>query len=451
MIKEIRLPEVSENVASGTVVKVLIKQGDKIEKNQAVIELETDKAVFEVPSPESGIVTEIMVKDGAAIKVGEVILKLESNGAASAPLTAKDEKEKVISKAESKVEQPKVVSKIESKVEQPKAVSNTETKVEMAEKPSDILPKQTDAVSDDINKLTVPASPSVRRFAREIGVNINEVKGTGDDGRVSIDDVKEFTKKVMSRKDSSEGIKTNYFELPDFSRWGEVTKEKMSGVRNITSDSLSYAWTTIPQVTQYDKADITSLEEFRKNYIKKNPDIGKNLTITSILVKLSSIALKKFSNFNSSIDINAREIIYKKYYNVGVAVDTDRGLLVPVIKDADKKNILEISDELSQLAEKARTRKITPENMEGGNFTISNLGGIGGIGFSPIVYSPQVAIMGASRSSLEAVYVTDKFEPRLLLPLSLSYDHRVIDGADAARFLRWICSALENPVLSLME
>ena len=289
----------------------------------------------------------------------------------------------------------------------------------------------------------------MRRLARELGVEIDQVTGSGQSGRILESDVKNHVKSKLTST-AGTGVPVSNQPLPDFRKWGETEIISMSKVRALTAASMSYAWSTIPMVTQSDKSDITSAEEFRKKMISKSENKNAGLTITSILAKICSAALIKFPQFNSSIDMNKKEIIYKKYVNIGIAVDTDRGLLVPVIKNTDKKSVNEISAELGQLAEKARSKKILPEEMDGGNFTISNLGGIGGTHFNPVVYSPQVAILGVSRAVKEAVYINEKFEPRLMLPLSLTYDHRIIDGADAARFLRWICDALENPLLIIL-
>jgi len=239
--------------------------------------------------------------------------------------------------------------------------------------------------------------------------------------------------------------------LPDFTRWGEVERKPMTNVRRKTAEHMSYAWTTIPHVTQFDRADVTGLEELRKRFAKRVEEAGGKLTVTAIAVKAVVSALRAFPQFAASIDAAQNEVVYKKYFHIGVAVDTDRGLLVPVIRNADRKNIIELSVELAVLAEKARTKKLTPEEMEGGVFTITNLGGIGGANFSPIVNSPEVAILGISRASLEPVYLNGQLAPRLMLPLALSYDHRLIDGADAARFLRWIAEAIEQPFLLALE
>ncbi|HSP06157.1 MAG TPA: 2-oxo acid dehydrogenase subunit E2, partial [Acidobacteriota bacterium] len=294
-----------------------------------------------------------------------------------------------------------------------------------------------------------PAAPSVRRFAREIGVDIQQVRGSGPRGRISVDDVKRFAR--TRNKEAAAAGPMALPPLPDFTKWGEVERKPMSSVRLKTAQNMSIAWNAVPRVTQYDKADITDLEEHRKRFSKKVETAGGKLTITAILLKVVASALKTFPQFNSTVDMARQELVYKKYCNIGVAVDTDRGLLVPVIRDADKKNILQLSVELNEMAEKARNKKLSLEEMQGGTFTITNLGGIGGTAFSPIVNYPEVAILGISRSSLEPVYIDGKLEPRLMMPFSLSYDHRVIDGADGARFVRWIAEALKDPFLLALE
>jgi pyruvate dehydrogenase E2 component (dihydrolipoamide acetyltransferase) len=262
-----------------------------------------------------------------------------------------------------------------------------------------------------------------------------------------MDDVKAYVKKLNQEREAQPqgGFGVKQETLPDFSRFGSIERSPMNKIRTITAEHLSYAWTSIPHVTQFDKADITSLEKFRKSYGPKVEKAGGKLTVTAILIKIVTLGLKRFPQFNSSIDMQKKEIIYKKYFNVGVAVDTERGLIVPVLKDVDKKNLTQISVEMNLLAEKARTKKIELDDLSGGCFTITNLGGIGGTSFTPIVNAPEVAILGVSRGAYEQVYNEGAFIPRLMLPLSLSYDHRIIDGADAARFLRWVCEVLEQP------
>jgi pyruvate dehydrogenase E2 component (dihydrolipoamide acetyltransferase) len=290
-------------------------------------------------------------------------------------------------------------------------------------------------------------------MARELGVDIAQVAGSGPNGRISIDDVKAHTKKLVTAAAAGATVAGAAEALPDFTRWGAVERQPMRAVRRKTAEHLSAAWATIPHVTQHDLADITTLEELRKKYTKTVESAGGNLTVTAIAVKVAAAALKLFPQFNASVDLAANEIVYKKYVNIGIAVDTDRGLLVPVIRDVDAKSITQISVELSQLSEKARNRKISLDEMQGGCFSISNLGGIGGTSFTPIVNAPEVAILGISRARMEPVYnkETSQFAPRLMLPLSLSYDHRLIDGADGIRFLRWVVEALEQPFLLALQ
>jgi pyruvate dehydrogenase E2 component (dihydrolipoamide acetyltransferase) len=310
---------------------------------------------------------------------------------------------------------------------------------------------------DEAPRRLAPAAPSVRRTARELGVNVNQVAGTGPGGRISAEDVKAHVKRLLS----SGGPRSSPQEpamlpgppapaLPDFTKWGEIERKPMRPVRRKTAEHLAQAWAAIPHVTQCDKADVTDLEALRKRYEKHVESAGGKLTLTAIALKVVASALKRFAQFNASIDVAAQELVLKKYVHVGVAVDTERGLLVPVIRDVDRKSIIELSTELAQAAEKARDGKLTLEEMQGGCFTITNLGGLGGTYFTPIVNLPEVAILGVSRAQMEPVWRDGSFQPRLMLPLSLSYDHRVIDGADGIRFLRFVAEALEQPfVLSL--
>jgi pyruvate dehydrogenase E2 component (dihydrolipoamide acetyltransferase) len=314
------------------------------------------------------------------------------------------------------------------------------------------MPAQLGKVAGTEHRQAIPAAPHVRRLARELGVDIYEVKGSGPGGRISEEDVKAYAKSLLSAATSAAHAtpRAGHFaqpQLPDFGKWGNIERVSMRGVRRKTAEHLAEAWNTIPHVTQHDRADITELEQLRARFAPKAEEAGGKMTVTAIALKVCAAALKVFPQFNASIDIEKEEIVYKQYISIGVAADTDRGLLVPVIRDVDKKNIVELAVELSQLSKKAREKKLAPGDMEGGTFTITNLGGIGGIGFTPIVNYPEVAILGLSRSRIEPEWINGKFEPRLILPLSLSYDHRLIDGADAARFLRWIAEAFEQPFL----
>jgi pyruvate dehydrogenase E2 component (dihydrolipoamide acetyltransferase) len=301
---------------------------------------------------------------------------------------------------------------------------------------------------------SAPAAPSVRRLAREIGVDVSQVPGTGPGGRITQDDVKEFAKRVMNSLGSNGQAAAASGTaragmvgpaLPEFAKWGEIERKPMTGIRRKTAEHLSHAWNAIPHVTQFDKADITALEQVRKKYRPEVEKAGGNLTVTAIAAKVVASALKVFPQFNASVDQAGESIVYKKYIHVGIAVDTENGLLVPVLRNVDQKNLIQLSVEIQQLAEKAKARKLSIDEMSGGSMSISNLGGIGGTAFTPIVNWPEVAILGISRGGFEPVWNGKEFEPRQMLPLSLSYDHRLIDGADAIRFLRWVAEALENP------
>jgi pyruvate dehydrogenase E2 component (dihydrolipoamide acetyltransferase) len=286
-------------------------------------------------------------------------------------------------------------------------------------------------------------------MARELGVAIEDVSGSGPHGRISVDDVKAHAQRLIEA--ARAGGDRTVVPLPDFSRWGEIDRQPMRAVRRKTAEHLTSAWRTIPHVTQHDLADITELEQLRKKHGREAEAAGGSLTITAIAVKVAAAALRLFPQFNASIDVSAEEIVFKKYVHIGVAVDTDRGLLVPVVRDADLKNIAQIAAEIADLSARARSRKLSLEEMQGGCFSISNLGGIGGTHFTPIVNAPEVAILGISRARLEPVYRGEQLVPRLMLPVSLSYDHRAIDGADGIRFLRWVVQALEEPFLLSLQ
>jgi len=443
---EFKLPELGENISQGDLVRLMISPGAKVSEGQPVMELETDKAVIEVPSSISGVVKEVRVKQGDKIKVGDVIFTLEG---AAAPQTERPKHAPV----EHVSGQHGARLAFQAAIQ---AEGKTEEQALPPDQPQSILPSfampaQLEKVAGTERGGPIPAAPHVRRLAREIGIDIHDVKGTGPGGRISEDDVKSYSKSLLASvaaaAQAPRGPQFTQPELPDFTKWGKVERVSIRGVRRKTAEHLWQAWTTVPHVTQNDKADITELEQLRARFAPKAQEAGGKMTVTAIALKVCSSALKIFPQFNASIDLAKDEIVYKQYINIGVAVDTDRGLLVPVIRDVDKKNIVELAAELTQLSKKAKEKKLTLAEMEGGTFTITNLGGIGGTGFSPIVNYPEVAILGLSRSSTEPVWVNGKFEPRLVLPLSLSYDHRLIDGADAARFLRWIAEAFEQPFL----
>jgi pyruvate dehydrogenase E2 component (dihydrolipoamide acetyltransferase) len=478
-VTDFTLPELGENIATGDVLRVLVKPGDVLTKDQPVLELETDKATIEVPSSIAGKVKEVRVKAGDKVKVGQAILSIQEEAAASVPTAAA---EKPAPKpepsppptAEASPKESGIRADIDESEPSPDAATagpnettgptaRSRSGASGAEKVVDFSRAvRASAESPAAPELPpAPAAPSVRRMARELGVDINEVPGSGPAGRISIDDVKAH----VSRLVTSPAGATSVQALPDFSQWGEIERQPMRAVRRKTAEHLAAAWASIPHVTQHDVADITALEELRKRYSKHVEAAGGHLTVTAIAVKIVAVALKVFPQFNASLDVAAEEIVYKKYVNIGIAVDTDRGLLVPVIRDVDTKNVTQVSVELAQLSEKARNRKLSLQEMQGGCFSISNLGGIGGTAFTPIVNAPEVAILGISRARMEPVWraggetesgvsghqQNGQFVPRLMLPLSLSYDHRIVDGADGIRFLRWVVDAFEQPFLLTLQ
>jgi pyruvate dehydrogenase E2 component (dihydrolipoamide acetyltransferase) len=498
MPTEFKIPELGENVTAGDVVRVMVKAGDTIAKDQPILELETDKATIEVPSSVSGTVKEIKVKQGDKVNVGQTVLTVDDDGGAAEAKPAKGEQqasEKPTAQPEGAAEAggmsqaaPGKADKVaaggdkaaasKGAAERGRGTTSSEPDEQFDEHTRDKPPaaaaegggKQrprgevVDITRGSRGATAVPqpapeaapegpappAAPSVRRLARELGVDIRNVAGTGSGGRISTEDLQSYVRNALSGAGPGAPAAAPGAPLPDFTKWGEVERKPMSGVRRKTSEHMAHAWNAIPHVTQHDKADITALEALRKRYSSQVEKAGGKLTVTAIALKIVGAALRRFPQFNASVDSSRSEIIYKSSVHVGVAVDTERGLLVPVVRDADRKGIADLSVELAKLSEKARGGKLSLEEMQGGSFTITNLGGIGGTLFTPIVNWPEVAILGISRGAHEPVYNGSQFEPRLVLPLSLSYDHRVINGADAARFLRWVAEAFEQPfVLSL--
>jgi pyruvate dehydrogenase E2 component (dihydrolipoamide acetyltransferase) len=455
-IVEFKLPELGENITAGDLLSVMVKVGDTVEVNQPVLELETDKATIEVPSTIAGVVKSVLVKPGTKIKVGTAIFTVESSGEQPQAVQPFEDAGTGGWATGGQIPQEQPIEAKSGEAAAARAEAPTEAKVadwenESAPPPAVEVPSQV-SLRTGKSPAEIPAGPAVRALAREIGVDITEVKGTGPRGRVTPKDVKDHARRRA--QDYERGLVGGHMiaaaPLPDFAKWGNVERKAMTGVRRKTAEHMSQAW-MIPHVTNNDKADITALEDLRKTYSKRAEAAGGKLTMTAIALKIVASALKQFPQFAASVDLAKEEIVYKSYAHIGVAVDTERGLLVPVIRDVDKKNIIEISVELQQIAQRARERKLKMEEMEGGVFTITNLGGIGGTSFTPIINAPEVAILGMMRSAMEPVYLDGKFEPRLMLPLSLSYDHRLIDGADAARFLRWLCEAFEQPFLLSLQ
>lgn len=449
MATEFKLPELGEGITSGTVATVLAAVGDTVAANTPIIEIETDKAVAEIPIPYAGKITKISVKTGQKVSVGQVILVIDKSDAA-AP-TAKAEKAAAPAPTPAPAPEPaKTPAPPAARVEAPAAPAPRATAAPLVR-----------------SSTQIQASPSVRKLARELGVRLEDVPTADPSGRVSAHDVERFAASGADAAPQTATPAPTAVQTPapvsvkpapvalagplTDDRWGQVVREAMNGVRKKTTEHMTYCWTTIPHVTHFDKADITALEQIRQQYAPGIKAQGGSLTVTVFLMKVVTEALRRFPKFNASIDLATEEIIFKQYYNIGVAVETPAGLLVPAIRNVDQKSLQDLALELPAIAKKARDRKLSLDDMSGTTFTISNLGGLGGTGFTPIVNAPEVAILGVSRSAVEGVFQNGQLVPRTMLPLSLSYDHRLIDGADAARFMRWVAEALENPWKLILE
>jgi pyruvate dehydrogenase E2 component (dihydrolipoamide acetyltransferase) len=420
---DIKLPRLGEGAESGTVVSILVKAGDQVNEGQTIVELENEKAVAPIPASASGRVAKLYVKEGDKLSVGQSILALEVDGApstASAPAAPR---------AEARSAPPPQPSR------------------EPVHAPS------VDVVGDFSQNESVAASPTVRRLANELGIDLTRVRGNQRGGRVAVDDLRAYIQQIQrlafegKATPSSVAVsapKAPAIEKIDFEKWGSVSRKPVSSLRKIIAQRMHESWASVPRVTQFDEADITSIVALRKKYLAKYEKKGASLTLTPFLIRAVVTALKKYPIFNSSLDEATDEIAFKDYYHMGIAVDTEQGLIVPVLRDVDKKSLLQLSKELAELAEKARQRKVAADDLKGGTFTISNQGGIGGGFFTPIVNKPEVAILGVGRGTLKPVVRRAKIDKRMLLPLGLSYDHRVVDGATAARFIVEIVRALEQ-------
>lgn len=422
MAIEVKLQALKENVEVVEVNAVKVSVGDTITAGQALMEVQADKAALEVPAPSAGVISKILVKTGDAVKIGQSIFVIEANGTPATPAT----KAASAPAAAAKPAAPAPVA---------------------ASKPAvaPVTTQTTSLTTHQDDKIT-PASPVVRRMARELGVELSGVPGTGRHGRISEEDIRAFVQNRGAGSTGGCGTGISVPALPKFEDIGPVEKQPMSAIRKATARQMNLSWSIVPHVTQNDLVDITDFENFRRSESK-----GPKFTITAFALKAAAVLLQEFPVFNSSVDMQNNSIIYKKYYNIGVAVDTENGLLVPVLRDVDKKSIAELAVELTSIAERARQRKLDSKDLSGGTFTITNLGGIGGTGFTPIVNYPEVAILGISRGRLEPVIYKGEITPRLMMPLSLSYDHRVIDGAAAARFTRRLAEMLENPYQLLIH
>ena len=431
MSKEILVPDIGDfdNVE---VIEVLVSEGDTIAAEDSLISVESDKAAMEIPAPEAGVVKEVKVKVGDTVSEGSLILLLDPAGeTASAP--------------EKTTQKP-----AEKPAEEPVEKAETAPAPAPAKKPATVpvhaQPKVTPTAKiDEVSFSKAYASPSVRKFARELGVDLGQVEGTGRKKRITREDVQGFVKRALSQG-SGTGTGLGVAPMPeiDFSQWGEIENKPLSKINKLTGQFLHRNWVTIPHVTQFDEADITDMEAFRKSMAAEYKEQGIRITPLVFLMKAVVSALKKYPRFNSSLDATGENLVMKHYYNVGIAVDTPDGLVVPVVQGVDRKSLVELATELGEISIKARDKKLKPSDMQGGCITISSLGGIGGTKFTPIVNAPEVAILGVSRSKMQPVWNGTEFEPRLMLPLSLSYDHRVIDGADGARFTSFLSRVLSD-------
>ena len=429
---DLKLPALGEGADSGTVVNLFVKEGDQITKDQPILELENEKAVATIPSTAAGTVSKIFVKSGDKISVGQRLLSLNETAGAEPQKAATPDaapKAKTGQKAEEAGADEGPAEKVEPEQQEHTPFSET--------KPG-----------------TTPAAPpSIRKLARDLGLDLTHVRGSESGGRIAMQDLRAYIQKLQSRaggtqpKTAEPSPTTPSKPTPeqiDFSKWGPVSKKALSPLRQVIARRMTENWNTIPHVTQFDEADITTLMELRKKHAAAYEQKGARLTLTSFALKIVVDTLKKHPALNSSLDEATQEIVTKGYYHIGVAVDTEGGLMVPVIRDVDKKNLLELSKELEELAKKARERKLSGEEMKGGTFTISNQGGIGGAHFTPIVNKPEVAILGLGRGAMKAVVREKSIEPRMMLPIALSYDHRVIDGAAAARFVVDLVKGFED-------
>ncbi len=455
-LTEVKVPDIG-NYENVPVIEVLVKTGDTVAKDQGLVTLESDKATMEVPSSAAGVVKEVKVKVGDEVSEGTVVVTVEAGEAADKSAAAKTEapaKADAASKPETKSEPSKAEAPKESAPKQVEKPAPAETKATNEPPRSPPIEFGAGTVMPD----KVPhASPAIRLFARELGVDLSKVKGSARNGRITKEDVQNFVKQALAAGGGAAaavggGAGLNLLPWPkvDFSKFGEVESKPLSKIKKISGANLARNWVMIPHVTQHDDADVTDLETLRVALNKENEKAGIKFTMLGFIIKAVVAALKKYPDFNASLDATGDNLILKKYFHIGFAADTPNGLVVPVLKDADKKGLVEIATETTALAGKAREGKLGPADMSGGCFSISSLGGIGGTAFTPIVNAPEVAILGVSKSATKPVWDGKAFQPRLILPLSLSYDHRVIDGASAARFTAFVAQVLGDMRRSLL-
>lgn len=441
MAQDFNLPDLGEGVEYGDVVQLLVGEGDSIQPEQAILEIETDKAVVEVPCPFGGRITKLHVNKGDKVKVGQPLVTVDTDGAAAAP-PEKAEK----AKPQPAEEKPKELEEVKQPVAPEEGAPAAKGPAPEPPKPETAAPPERRAAEGE----PLPAGPATRRLARELGVELADVAAMKPNARLTEEDVKEYVKQRMSGEVPAAGGAVDLPPLPDFAQWGPVERVALSSLQRKTAETLLASWAG-PHVTQFDEADVTALEALRKRHRDKTGGEGVKLTLTAFVLKASALVLKEFPVFSASYDSRKGELVYKRYYHVGVAVDTPVGLMVPVIRDVDKKRVLDIAAEMEEIAERARQRKVSRDEMRGGTFTVTNLGGIGGTGFTPIVNYPELAILGLARSKEQPVIRDGQLATKLVLPLCLSYDHRIINGADGARFIRRLAGLLEDPEMLLLE
>lgn len=435
MLKEIVVPDIGD-FESVDVIEVLVAAGDAIAEEDSMISVESDKATMEIPAPEGGVVKEVKVAVGDKISQGSLILLLEPSA----------EPAVVIEQTASHEAEPAIQKTTEEDVSDVAEFARSATPESSLKPVENTVPKKLSPTVkiDEVAFSKAYASPSVRKFARELGVDLGRVEGSGRNGRVIREDVQAYVKRALAQGTTGGGLGVAPMPVIDFSYWGEVETKPLTKINKLTGQFLHRNWVTVPHVTQFDEADITDLEAFRKSMAAEYKDKGIKITPLIFLIKALVSALKEFPRFNASLDSSGENLIFKQYFNIGIAVDTSDGLVVPVVCDVDRKSLVDIATELGEISIKARDKKLRPEEMKGGSITISSLGGIGGTQFTPIVNAPEVAILGVSRHKMQPVWNGEEFIPRLILPLSLSYDHRVIDGADGARFTAFLSRVLSD-------
>ncbi len=441
-LRDVKIPELGD-IDEVDVVEVLVAGGDQVVEDDSLVTLESDKATMDVPAPFAGTVREVKVKAGDKVREGSVILMLEVGSEPAPESVEADEKPASAEAPAPESGRAEDSARAKEPFEAPSA-GETEAQVESAPTASPPPPAPPPAPADGPDFSKAYASPGVRRFARELGVDLNRVRGTGRKHRILREDVEGFVKEALAKPASGPGATAVDLPVIDFSKFGEIERQPLTRIQKISGPSLTRSWLTIPHVTQHDESDITELEAFRQEHKDRAKQEGFSLTPLAFVMKAVVAALREFPRVNSSLDVGGEHLVVKKYYHLGVAVDTAEGLVVPVIRDVDKKGIFELARELGEVSAQAREKKLTPDRVRGASFTVSSLGGIGGTLFTPIVNWPEVAILGVSRSRLQPVWDGKAFEPRLILPLSFSYDHRVIDGAMAVRFTTYLSRVLSD-------